>query len=131
MSEEVLEKVSEEEPRASTTPVAEEPAREDPPPKKATASAQEIKKETTETPPPPSALELNALARAATVNIFCAMEDSDAASGSGVVIDERGIILTNAHIAQYFLLDTYRGKEFVSCTIRTGSPAKETYKGEL
>ncbi len=78
-----------------------------------------------------SAPELNTLARAATVNIFCTLRNEEAASGSGVVIDGRGIILTNAHIAQYFLLDTYKGTEFVSCDIRTGSPAKETYKGEL
>jgi hypothetical protein len=48
-------------------------------------------------------------------------------SGSGVMVDPKGIILTNAHIAQYFLL-TNRG---VSCTIRTGSPAVDAYQAAL
>lgn len=74
---------------------------------------------------------LNTLARAAVVNIFCKTKSGDAASGSGVVIDDRGIILTNAHIAQYFLLDTFKGVDFITCNIRTGSPAKNTHKGEL
>jgi len=48
-------------------------------------------------------------------------------SGSGVIIDPKGIILTNAHIAQYFLLAD-RG---VSCTIRSGSPAVNRYEANL
>lgn len=48
-------------------------------------------------------------------------------SGSGVFIDAKGIILTNAHIAQYFLL-VDRG---ASCTIRSGSPAVDAYKAKL
>jgi len=48
-------------------------------------------------------------------------------SGSGVVIDSKGIILTNAHIGQYFLL----ADRNVSCTIRTGSPATDAYKASL
>ncbi len=79
-----------------------------------------------------SATALNALVRDAVVNIFCTMRDiGDAASGSGIVIDERGIILTNAHIAQYFLLDIRDGEEFVRCAIRTGSPAEKSFSGEL
>lgn len=42
-------------------------------------------------------------------------------------INSKGIILTNAHIAQYFLLSD-RG---VSCTIRTGSPAAAAYDAAL
>ncbi len=128
MNEELLQEVREEEIQATTTTPEGETPSEPPPPKETSVSKT---KEAEKTPPLLSAPELNTLARAATVNIFCTLEDNDAASGSGVLIDERGIILTNAHIAQYFLLDTYKGKEFVSCAIRTGSPAKETYKGEL
>jgi len=47
--------------------------------------------------------------------------------GSGVFIDSKGIILTNAHIAQYFLLAD-RG---VSCAIRSGSPAVDRYDAAL
>jgi S1-C subfamily serine protease len=48
-------------------------------------------------------------------------------SGSGILIDPKGIILTNAHVAQYFLLAD-RG---VSCSIRAGSPATDQYKASL
>ena len=68
--------------------------------------------------------------RAALVNIICyapAGSQLHSISGSGVFIDSKGIILTNAHIAQYFLLSD-RG---VSCTIRTGSPATDAYKAAL
>lgn len=79
-----------------------------------------------------SATVLNALVREATVNIFCTLRgEIDAASGSGVIIDNRGIVLTNAHVAQYFLLDTRHGEEFVQCAIRTGSPAEKSFSGEL
>lgn len=78
--------------------------------------------------------ELNEKARMATVNIFCVSKSGgtlEPASGSGVIIDPRGIILTNAHVAQYFLLRDYLVKNFLDCDIRTGNIAKETYKAKL
>lgn len=86
--------------------------------------------------PPPSsggnvALDAAATAlRAALVNIICyapAGGPIHSISGSGVFIDQKGIILTNAHVAQYFLLAD-RG---VSCTIRAGSPASDSYSAAL
>lgn len=68
--------------------------------------------------------------RNALVNIICYAPGGSrlkSISGSGVIIDSKGIILTNAHIAQYFLLDD-RG---VSCTIRSGAPAVDAYEAEL
>lgn len=68
--------------------------------------------------------------RSALVNILCyapAGSPLHSISGSGVIIDPKGIILTNAHIAQYFLLAD-RG---VSCTIRSGSPAVDRYTAKL
>ena len=68
--------------------------------------------------------------RAALVNIICYVPIGSglhSISGSGVIIDPKGIILTNAHVAQYFLL-TDRG---VSCTVRSGSPAVDRYKAVL
>ncbi len=68
--------------------------------------------------------------RAALVNIICyapAGGTLHSISGSGIFIDPKGIILMNAHVAQYFLLAD-RG---VSCTIRAGSPAADDYKAAL
>ena len=68
--------------------------------------------------------------RAALVNIICMAPASStlhSISGSGVFVDSKGIILTNAHVAQYFLL----ADRDISCTIRSGSPATDHYKGAL
>ena len=70
------------------------------------------------------------LLRAALVNIICyapAESGLHSISGSGVIVDSKGIILTNAHIAQYFLLYS-RG---ISCTIRAGSPASDRYEAAI
>jgi hypothetical protein len=70
------------------------------------------------------------LLRGALVNILCyvpAGSTLHSISGSGIFIDPKGIILTNSHIAQYFLLAD-RG---ASCTIRSGSPAIDSYKANL
>ena len=68
--------------------------------------------------------------RAALVNIICyapAGSRLRSISGSGIIVDSKGIILTNAHIAQNFLLSDRN----VSCTIRAGSPAIDKYKASL
>lgn len=68
--------------------------------------------------------------RLALVNVLCyapAGSGLTSISGSGVFIDPKGIILTNAHVAQYFLLAD-RG---VSCVIRSGGPAADKYKAQL
>lgn len=70
------------------------------------------------------------LLRAALVNIYCRVPLSGRVhivSGSGVFIDPKGIILTNAHIAEYLLLAD-RG---ATCIIRSGSPAVDRYKAGL
>lgn len=84
----------------------------------------------TPTPAPSgnAALDVAASAlRSALVNIICYAPTGSnihSISGSGVLVDPKGIILTNAHVAQYFLLAN-RG---VSCTIRSGSPAVDNYE---
>lgn len=76
---------------------------------------------------------INAFAREATVNILCMTKTSGLSpiSGTGIVITKEGVILTNAHVAQYFLLRDFREKDFVDCVIRTGSPAYPRYHAEL
>ena len=68
---------------------------------------------------------LNIQTRAALVNILCMPRGGGSLqpiSGSGVIIDPRGIILTNAHVAQFVLLSENPAID-LSCEIRTGSPA--------
>lgn len=72
--------------------------------------------------------------QAALVNILCLASGSSpvgSISGSGIIIDPSGTILTNAHIAQYLLLKDYPNENSIECTIRTGSPAKDAYTAEL
>lgn len=78
--------------------------------------------------------ELNARTRAALVNILCTTRTGgyfEPVSGSGVIIDPRGIVLTNAHVGQYFLLRDFPSPGNVNCIIRTGSPARAAYTAIL
>jgi len=81
-----------------------------------------------------SSSEINLKARASLVNIICTTKQGgilQPITGSGMIMDKRGVIVTNAHIAQYYLLKDYITEGFLDCTIRTGSPAINTYKAEL
>jgi hypothetical protein len=51
-------------------------------------------------------------------------------SGSGVIIDPQGVILTNAHVAQYVLL-SQSSMINLTCSIRTGSPAAFRWKAQV
>lgn len=77
---------------------------------------------------------INTQTRTAIVNILCSTASDSLLkpiSGSGVIIDPRGIILTNAHIGQYFLLRDYPSKNSVDCVVRMGSPARPLYHAQL
>jgi hypothetical protein len=78
--------------------------------------------------------QINEKVRSALVNIICIPETPvpTAITGSGVIISKTGLIITNAHIGQYWLIKNLNGKKnSVDCTIRTGSPAHATYNAEL
>lgn len=66
--------------------------------------------------------DVNTITRSALVNILCNAPNG-VISGSGIVIDTRGVIVTNAHVAQYVLLSKDPGFG-VECTVRAGSPAR-------
>lgn len=70
----------------------------------------------------------------ATVNLYCRLKAGKrtwSTTGTGVFIHERGVILTNAHVAQYFLLAGEKGRVTGWCSVRTGSPADERYTAEV
>lgn len=80
--------------------------------------------QTVATPLPASDFNaVNTVARQAVVNIVCFSPNSESPiTASGVIIDPRGVILTNAHVAQYVVLEESQ-RVALSCEIRTGSPA--------
>lgn len=77
---------------------------------------------------------LNTEVRKSLVNIICTTKSGGAfkpISGSGVFISPKGVVLTNAHIGQYFLLKDYPNEGYVDCAIRVGAPAQNKYKARL
>ncbi len=83
--------------------------------------------------PVPDFEAINTFARGTIVNILCTVKGNELSpiSGTGVVVSKSGLILTNAHLAQYFLLKDYAGKNSLDCVARTGSPAYPKYNLEL
>lgn len=106
------------------------------PPQAATKSSAQAKPPAQTTQPVtllPQSI-INDASRAALVNIFCKTKTGGylyPISGSGVLITKNGVILTNAHVGQYFLLRDYPVPGNVDCIVRTGSPAQATYQAEL
>ena len=47
------------------------------------------------------------------------------------MVDTRGVVLTNAHVGQFFLLANYGSTGNIQCIVRTGSPAQPAYSAEL
>lgn len=85
-----------------------------------------------EKPTQPSWDELDKKVREVLVNVFCTNVLSEKPeTGSGVIIDPRGVILTNAHVAIDMLLKKHISEGNVECVIRTGDPARPTYQASL
>lgn len=70
----------------------------------------------------------------AIVNVFCSLSTSEyvrTTTGTGFFIDADGVIMTNAHVAQFLLLEASDYYEDAECIIRAGNPAVAEYKAEL
>jgi S1-C subfamily serine protease len=70
----------------------------------------------------------------AIVNVFCTLTSDDfirTTTGTGFFIDADGVILTNAHVAQFLLLEKSDQYNEAECVIRAGNPAESTYLAEL
>lgn len=71
---------------------------------------------------------------AALVNVYCTFITSKnirTTTGTGFFIDQSGIILTNAHVAQFLLLEKTNALGKTDCVIRNGNPASPRYTAEL
>lgn len=78
--------------------------------------------------------QTNTQTRPSLVNILCNFRTTNTSSyisGSGLMVDPHGVVLTNAHVAQFFLLQNRPGPSTTSCTVRTGSPATAAYTAQL
>ena len=72
----------------------------------------------------------------AIVNLYCEIVNrSDRTkkgiSGTGFMINESGVILTNAHVAQFLLLQNVPQLGEIECAMRTGETTSKTYQVEL
>jgi len=104
--------------------------------KKALSVITQVPSEKSQTVPQPTIdlAALNTQTRAALVNILCQTQAGgplSPISGSGVLVSSDGVILTVAHVAEFFLLRNFYGQNSVQCVIRVGSPAYPTYNAEL
>jgi S1-C subfamily serine protease len=70
----------------------------------------------------------------AIVNIYCTSVTKTmirTTTGTGFFIHPSGIIMTNAHVAQFLLLENTGAFGDTSCIIRNGNPAAPRYHAEL
>ncbi|MEZ4194847.1 MAG: serine protease [Candidatus Paceibacterota bacterium] len=70
----------------------------------------------------------------ALVNIFCTFTTNNSirtTTGTGFFVHSDGVIMTNAHVAQYLLLETTDLLGEADCLIRQGNPAVAEYRAEL
>lgn len=70
----------------------------------------------------------------AIVNIYCTSITSKqirTTTGTGFFVHPSGVIMTNAHVAQFLLLEKSGVFGETDCVIRNGSPASARFKAEL
>lgn len=78
---------------------------------------------------------LDTVVKDALVNIYCQYKTDKyirTTTGTGYFINQKGVVLTNAHVAQFLLLKKVKDVGVdVECVIRSGDPAQAKYEAEL
>lgn len=72
--------------------------------------------------------------KAALVNIYCTHTTGSQRrinTGTGFFINPKGVVLTNAHVAQFLLLEALNGEGTTECILRSGDPAEPLYEVDL
>lgn len=72
--------------------------------------------------------------RNSLVNVYCSYKTDKyerVTAGSGFFLGTNGVILTNAHVAQFLLLEDVNKTGDTNCIVRAGDPAKPLYEAEL
>ncbi|MFM2424266.1 MAG: Trypsin-like peptidase domain [Candidatus Parcubacteria bacterium] len=70
----------------------------------------------------------------AIVNIYCTFTTNRSVrttTGTGFFVGNTGVIMTNAHVAQFLLLEETSALGDANCIVRNGSPAAPRYVAEL
>lgn len=70
----------------------------------------------------------------ALVNIFCTFTTKEyvrTTTGTGFFVDPDGVIITNAHVAQFLLMEETDDLGETECVVRSGNPAVSHYLAEL
>ena len=71
----------------------------------------------------------------ALLSIYCEYRTDEylrVTTGTGFFVHEKGIVLTNAHVAQFLLLAEANERiQDAECVLRSGDPAKPRYRAEL
>lgn len=70
----------------------------------------------------------------AIVNIYCTQETEEyrfTTSGTGFFISDQGVILTNAHVGQFLLLEKTDEPGEIECFVRSGLQAEVAYEVSL
>lgn len=68
------------------------------------------------------------------LNIVCTNRESNKISvttGSGVLISSKGVVITNAHVAQQFLLENYTREGYMDCSLRRENIPTVGYRAKL